>query len=526
MSTARLLLEQYARTDPTAASYLRVYDAIMRCHSDPQACATAEAKRRLMEQLSQETGVPIADIERCANDPTTCAQSAVFNAASAYTGISPEVLNLAMSCAQGGDGDACAKAALTLAAVAACSFYTSGVGTTFCTKAAPIVVDFAWPHIRNVMNAVTFGVGIDGVIDVLTLGQGLKILKPIGTLVSSVFGESKSEFSKDKKRKVFDSIVGATNGALNGAIVGLWEGERTRRQGIAMPFVDLVQDDPGIRQRVAERWRAWHDRDRALLMAYEFAKSKKNSGRIQELIAFVDAERKLAIHREVLKPPWPVPAPESASDDALVAREVFIDFFHMELRKLGFYDSARRSSTQGKIVYLNGGDQWSDWGYDKVCSECTKKDVEVFVSMVTKLFVEHRIMKLEPAILHFIDAFASDYALKSKRSLSRSSFATKASLTMVKPSFSIVKRKTIIPNSLLTRNLSPSLELPEPPFIRRTINLSSLHRRKSAMARAWDWARANPDYGIPAATAGVAAALLALLLLRRKAKRTGNVDGW
>jgi hypothetical protein len=267
MSTGRFLLEQYAKKDPKTQGYLQLYDTISACSKDPQECAKQEAKARLAQYLSEQTGIPAADLMQCFEDRNACAQNMAITAAAEASGVSPEVIRLAIHCAQTGDSSQCAKAGLILVAVAACTAYTSGAGTYVCTKLAPIFVNFAWPHIEQAIKIATFGVGLDGIINVLTFGQGIGFIlnaTGIGGLAKLLGGSSRGKFSDNKKRQVFHQVVRVTNEQVTGAIRGLWDGLIAARQsaGLHLPY-----GDDAMMKWAAERWANHHAREAALKAA-------------------------------------------------------------------------------------------------------------------------------------------------------------------------------------------------------------------------------------------------------------------
>ena len=541
-STAgRKLLDEYAKRDANAQTYLQMYDTIQTCASNPEQCAKDEAQKQLVQYLSSQTGVPVADIEQCAGDLQGCAQNAGIQLLAEQTGVSPEVINLALTCGKEGDTDKCAKAGTILVATAACSAYTAGMGTVLCTKAAPILVNLAWPGIRAVIKVATFGMGIDGVINALTFGVGMDIImapiKVIGKLMSAIGiggGPPKGKFTQAQAGDVFWQYVKVVNRAKNAAIEGLWKGvEATRGRDIEYPYMDLIRADPNIRQRCVDRWVNWHAERTRLLRekdaAVAAAKKASYSTIGDMMTAYLKTENAVIAfekHTDYLAPPWGAPPIHQEGidihnglNDHLFAREVFSDFFHNTLREVGF--EQKSTANWGDLDAWLTGNNWWEFGWKGMCSECTQKRIDEFVKVVNQLYVRDRLSKIEPAVVHYIDFFAKDLAEKTTKPIIIPLNALKSGATKQSLDISILRKTPVLDASVLLKKatLTPAATTPTIVDISKvlgaknaqTIPISKLKDTSSMspLEGAWEWAKANPDWAIPAAVAGLGFLVLA-----------------
>lgn len=516
--TSRQVIEEYAKRDPNSQKYLKVYDAIQGCAKDPKGCASNYAKDKLAQTLAEETGLPAVDIRACLDNPQQCAKDQALNYLAAETGISPEVIRLAAECAQSNDTDACAKAGLILAANAACTYYTAGAGAVsgLCSKVAPILVEFAWPFVKPLITFATFGVGLDGLINVVTFGQGLGfVLAPIGGAIKLLGGEDRGKFHDLDKRSVFNQAILMTNDAVNGAVKGLWEAQLAVREtsGLGHPKGDANQV-----AWATERFQRWHQMRNNKMGVVAGLKAAQKA--LQEDDARPrgwgagapprDRTRLFTIQYDILKaehdrdfwlrslaPPWGVPThatPETA------AREHFYASFMDKLAEFGFNEPAWRSSKKGKKVKLNGGN-WFAYGWEKVCSNCTENDVEVFADMVLKLFAERRIARIEPAIVATVDKIVRDTSEATAAAAPLRKLTTKLPISLLAK---IAKKPLLIPSNVL----AVMRERKSKPIVIRRPNFLKEQSDANPAMRAWAWSKANPEYAIPAASIGLVLVVL------------------
>src|SRR5512138_3106229 len=68
-----------------------------------------------------------------------CSKMDLLAAAAVAAGADPTMVAETQACLESGDDETCAKAATTVAAIAACSAATSGTATMGCTYVAPYV---------------------------------------------------------------------------------------------------------------------------------------------------------------------------------------------------------------------------------------------------------------------------------------------------------------------------------------------------------------------------------------------------
>jgi hypothetical protein len=518
-STSRAVIAEYAKRDPDAEKYLKVYDAILGCTKDPKACATSYAKDQLAQVLSNETGIPAADIRGCLDNPQQCAQQQAINYLAAEAGISPEVFRLAAECAKSNDTDKCAKAGLILAANAACTYYTAGAGavTGLCSRFAPILVDLAWPTIKPLIEYATLGVGLDGLVNILTFGQGLGfILKPLGGALSLLSGgDEKGKFSVSKKHAVFHQAVKMTNDAVNGTVRGLWDAQSAVRTTASL---GAPRGDAQMVAWANDRFKRWHEMRASKEAAVSSAQKAydKRSGDVYQtmklLANLMIAKSEREFWLTCLAPPWDVPLAATAQT---AAREHFYASFMDKLGEFGFTKAAWRQSEKGKRVRLDGGN-WFAYGWDNICTSCTQNDVEVFADLVLKLFVENRIARIEPVVLATVDKIVRDIASETP------AIAPLAPLVAPSVAFAplVATAKTALPAHLLTSKLAPKAVTADltkimQARVAKPIKIPAAKDDTNPALVAWEWSRANPEYAIPAASIALALVALAAHKLSR-----------
>lgn len=523
-SDVRRKLVEYAAKDAGVGGYLQLYDVITSCGQDPTQCAATEGRSQLAAYLSERTGIPIAEIDTCIADPQGCAQRQALTLAAEQIGVSPEVLYLAINCAKSGDNDQCAKAGVILGATAMCTAYSGGTATPLCAKIAPIIVNFVWPHINAVVKALTFGRDIDDIVNIITFGQGVSwILAPIGGIASFITG-GKGKFSGSQKASIFNQAIKATNSILNSSMVGIWSAFLQTRQAFNLP-------PPTASADAIERTRAdsvsWHTTLSNLISARDRAVKAKS------LAKWADAEAELKFFNDIMAPPWPVPNPsQTPITPEIAARHIFELQFMQALGQQGFSDPAWRKSKQGKKVELTGNG-WAAWTYSGVCTSCTEDDVKLFASMITRLYVENRIIKIEPVVMQFVQMF-SDQVAADLSDLERllagfSKIGATASTQNLVLSPAINTSQIIIPTSIIkkpTITIDRSLLTPTPTIMIDRSLLSKFTSSGSGspspaakptsqvpkadtLQRGVAWCKANPQYAIPASAAIVALAVLA-----------------